>query len=184
MITIKTYGFPQLIAKLKRLQGDFDGIAVQPALRELHQKFQNTLQATFGSPGGPGQPYKHMYTGTTMANFTHRLGKNYLEEIQSKEKPAEWLRSGTAGQAPPVKVPYGVVEWAMRKLAVPENEAWAIARSIAYGGIGQGRSPLVMEYPIGERRFNFPEWMVAVKNKYDLERAARRIGELTVSYLE
>lgn len=180
MIRINVYGYPKLLKNFIYAQKEMDRKMIRPALMELRDKMMKTLRSVFVTGTGP---YQHGATGKYLSSLRSKTYRESLE-IESREDYGKFIIGGTRGQGGDIVKPLGVVEWAMQKLGVPEVEGWAIAQSIAEGGIGGGGSHLRSEYPAGEPRFAFPEWIVEKEHKHDIASTARRVGELVVHYLD
>jgi len=189
MITFHVTGDRRWSEKTARLSREIDTVAIGPAFRELRYDIDRTLREVFSPSiggGSKGVQYKHGYTGTYLAGIQHKIQRESYTVYETVGEGGPRLRAGSGPAKDKTALSRGVVEWAMSKLGVPLNEAFAIARSVALRGIGWpgGQSPIPAEYPGGERRFAFPEWIVTIKNKSDIEKAAQKIGQLTVSYLD
>ena len=182
--TIRVHGYPSLMQKFVDSHTNFDQKMVRPNLSKLHRKFQSTFNSLFSAGASAGMAYRHGDTGKYLSMLRHRLTNSMLQEIEYG-KGGKFIREGTSGQANnPPTTPYGAVEWAQRKLGVSKRDAFAVARYIAREGIGKSsKSPLRREHPVGQGRFAFPEWMVTMKHKADLEDTARNIGSMFVSYI-
>lgn len=159
--------------------GGLEKEAVMPAMKELSNQFRKTLTTLFKPGGGKGTAYEHGYTGKYLMglyNVVTGEGLKIIEgnpkggkEIREGGKPGSWL---------------DVYLWARRKLQVDAPDAKRIATALQKRGyIGGGSSPLKLEYPSGAPKFSFPEWIVTIKNKDDIDKAARSVESLTVRYL-
>lgn len=185
-IEVVVTGDKHWIKKTAAVQGNIGDIAVKPAFKELGDKFMDTLRELFGANIGVsrGERFKHGYTGSYLSGIKSNITKEELTIAESNPKGGEQIREGTG---PGSGVVQGdVVKWAMNKLGVSEREAFAIGRSVSKHGIGYvgGDSPLVDEHPAGLGYFAYPEWIVTIKNKTDVEDAAEDMGAFIVSYLE
>ena len=141
--------------------------------------------------GDAGTPYRHGHTGAYLAGLRHRVTGEELTITESgTHMGGVALREGTKPARADARgnpmISRRVVDWAMSKLGVDSRQAFAVARSVAAHGIGWpgGQSPIPGELPKGQRRVANPEWIVTIKNRYDIEKTAEKIGGLAVSYLD
>ena len=161
-------------------RGGINAQATNPALKTLSRKFRKTLTMLF-SPvyAAPGKKYAHGYTGAYLTNLHNIVTWDTLKIVEGRSTGGREIREG--GRPGSYDA---IVEWATNKLKVDKVAARRIARAVTRRGyIGGGNSPIKDEYPAGERRFAFPEWIVMVENKRDIDRAAYDIGRLVVRYL-
>jgi len=193
MLTVTITGDKTIANKFNAFGKNIGGAVIKPALQDISNAINNTMMELFTPSTGAGtrgQTYKHGHTGDYLSGIQYVLNDKSLEVVDTNPKTGGALMHGTGPSkkvdAKGIPVPsYGVKEWAVDKLELPEDEAWAVARSVAIHGIGWsgGQSPLVPEYPSGQGFFQFPDWIVNDKNRDDFEEIADRIGKLTVSYL-
>lgn len=115
-------------------------------------------------------------------------GTEYKTHVASRETAVLEVTEGAPhgvyirqGTSPGYRsLPGDVVDWAMDKLNVDKRVAFAIARSVQQEGTADS---LVSRWPIGERRFDYPEYIVRVKNVADIQKAADMVGNLIVQYI-
>ena len=88
-------------------------------------------------------------------------------EIYEPQEYGKWVRKPSPARYG--KFPMPVVTWAMSKLGVDKQVAYKIAKSIQVRGAGQSERSLIRgKYRSGEPGFDYPEYVVDVKNKYDI----------------
>ena len=159
--------------------GGLEREGVMPALKKLDAQFRKTLTALFKPGGGPGETYAHGYTGSYLRGLHSVVTPDTLKIIEGNPKGGREIREGGK--------PGSVQElwtWAMNKLGLPSNEALRLANSVSkQPRIGMGNSPMIQEHPVGQGKFAFPEWIVTVKNRDDLEKASRTVESMLVRYL-
>lgn len=159
--------------------GGLENIGVMPMLKRLDRAFRQTLTALFKPGGGPGTEYEHGYTGRYLTNLRSVVTPTELKIVEGIPTGGREIRTG----GPPGSYDE-IVRWAREKLGVGDSAAGRIASALeGRGFVGGGDSPIQREYPGGARRFAYPEWIVEVKNKRDIERASRTVETLVVEYL-
>lgn len=159
--------------------GGLEREGAMPALKELDKQFRKTLTELFAPGGGKGVEYKHGYTGSYLMGLHSIVTPDTLKIVEGNPTGGKEIREGGRPGSWT-----GIFGWAKQKLNVPTGIAAKIARVVTNRGyIGGGQSPIRSEYPSGERKFQFPEWIVTIKNKDDIDRAARTVDTLIVKYL-
>ena len=159
--------------------GGLERIGTMPALKELDRAFRQTLTMLFKPGGGGGIQYEHGYTGKYLAGLHSVVTPNSLKIIEGSATGGKEIREG----GPPGNYP-DIIKWARKKLKVSQGSAERIADALeGRGYVGGGTSPIRSEYPGGERKFAYPEWIVEVKNVRDIDKASRTVEKLTVRYL-
>ena len=151
-----------------------------PALKKLDRKFRDTLTMLFKpGEGGPGETYKHGYRGRYLRGLHSMVTPDTLKIVEGEPTGGKQIREGGK-----VGTYQGLYDWARKKLGLEWYEAEDFASAMADRGFVGGRnSPMLREYPEGAGVFRFPEWIVKVKNRGDIEDCSRTMETMIVRYL-
>ena len=159
--------------------GGLEREGVMPALKKLDAQFRKTLTMLFKPGGGPGETYAHGYTGSYLRGLHSVVTPDSLKIVEGSAKGGREIREG----GKPGSI-LGIWAWAMDKLGLPSPAATRLAVIVASRPrVGMGNSPMKKEHPVGQGKFAFPEWIVTVKNREDIERASRTVESMIVRYL-
>lgn len=162
-------------------RGGLEREGMFPALKKLDKKFRETLTMLFKpETNAKGKLYAHGDTGNYLTNLHSLVTSDTLKIVEGSQKGGRQIMEGgrPGSQAE-------IVAWARRKLGSPPHEAMRIARAVVKRGyVGGGSSPMRLEHPVGAPRFSFPEWIVTIKNKRDIDDAARDAERFIVRYLK
>ena len=161
--------------------GGLEREGAMPVLKDLDRQFRTTLADIF-EPGGGGKgvTYKHGYKGHYLRGLYSVVTPDTLQIIEGNPKGGKEIREGGR-----VGSFYDLYDWAKEKLKLHWSDAAQMADAMVERGmVGLGGSPMIFEYPDGGSKFMFPEWMVRVKHKEDLEKASRTVNSLIVRYLK
>ena len=154
--------------------------ATNPTLKKLSRKYRDTLTKLFAPTyGGPGVPYAHGYTGRYLMNLHNIVTWDTLQIVEGVSTGGREIREGGKPGS------YNeLVQWARDKLRVDKASAKRIATVVTKRGfVGGGKSPMKNEHPVGQGKFLYPEWIVMIKHRRDLQSAVNDIGSLVVRYL-
>jgi len=159
--------------------GGLEREGAMPVLKDLDRKFRATLSMLFKPGGGPGETYKHGHTGRYLLGLYSIVTPDTLKIIEGRQTGGQEIREGgKVGNWADIAI------WAREKLGLEKSDAEDVADALVKRGyVGGGNSPMRNEYPEGVGKFAFPEWMVKVKHRDDLEKASRSVESLIVRYL-
>jgi len=143
---------------------------ISPAMRDIADRLIQTLTDKFNGP--------IRYQGEMAGGFAQQDLNAHAVGITQSAAHELQIREGTQG--PYSGFPGPVVKWAIAKLGVPPAQAYAIAKSVQLEGTAD---TFVSEYPTGQRRFEYAEWVVEVEHKADLAQWANGIGGGIVEYV-
>ena len=181
MITFRAIGLTDLIQRTLGLHASFDTMVVAPSLKELYGKIWGSTKIWFSTRS------QHKNTGAYMRNLM--AGSTRGRIIDSFEigegvtsVAGEAIRQGTRGQIGVPVAPYGTFNWAKTKLSLSDTDAWKVAAAVARRGTGK-TGPLAARYKSGKPGFQWPEYVVKVKHKSDINEVSKRVEKLFVSYM-
>lgn len=175
MIRIEGVGFDAIQARYRFASKNTSTIS-KPALVSIAEHLKDSVQEELDG----GLDWRGFnYTGKLKRSVrTFNVSENEVDVLQDEE--GNFIMYGTTPNYTNKPHPR-LVEWAQSKLGLNRREAFAVGWSILQHGIlSRNRT----RYPMGNRGFNYPEYVVEIKEKDYLEKAGESIAGLIVRYLD
>lgn len=175
-ITIEAVGFRKITARYNFVHARAPAIAKE----EVHRLAQKLAESVREELGGEGiDPFGFTYKESLIRSVAVAdVGTNESDVIQSGD--GKWILRGTKPVPNAKTAPEKLVDWVQFKTGLDRPDAYGAAIAIRRKGtLGRSRA----HWPPGSPGFDYPAYIVEIKERDAIMQAAVNAGNLIVQYL-